>query len=55
MLFTGWEVRIGKTMPEVLSTASGGTQTEGTVFPNMDWPRPVKNILIFFWGVEKIK
>ena len=35
-------------MPEVLSTASGGTQTEGTFFPTMDRPRPVNNIFIFF-------
>ena len=39
----------GKTMPKVLSTALGGTQTEGTVFPNMDRPRPVKNIFNFFF------
>ena len=30
-------------MPEVLST-----QTEGTVSPNTDRPRPVNNIFIFF-------
>ena len=35
-------------MPEVLSTASGGTQTEGTVSANSDRPRPVNNISIFF-------
>ena len=35
-------------MPEVLSTASGGTQTEGTVSPNTDRPRPVNNIFMFF-------
>ena len=27
---------LGETVPEVLSTASGGTQTEGTVSPNTD-------------------
>ena len=43
MLFTGWEVRIGRNC-----TASGGTQTEGTVSPNMDRPRPVNNIFISF-------
>ena len=32
-------------MPEVLST---GTQTEGTVSPNTDRPRPVNKIFIFF-------
>ena len=39
---------MGETVPEVLSTASGGTQTEGTVSPNTDRPRPVNNIFIFF-------
>ena len=37
---------MGKTVPEV--TASGGTQTEGTVSPNTDQSRPVNNIFIFF-------
>ena len=37
-----------ETVPEVLSTVSGGTQTEGTVFPNTDRPRPVNNIFMFF-------
>ena len=36
---------MGETVPEVLST---GTQTEGTVSPNTDRPRPVNNIFIFF-------
>ena len=37
-------------MPEVLSTALGRTQTEGTVSPspNTDRPRPMNNIFIFF-------
>ena len=53
MLFTGWAVRIGRNCARGLeyrprSTASGGTQTEGTVSPNTDRPRPVKNIFIFF-------
>ena len=40
---------LGETVPEVLSTrALGGTQTEGTVSPNTDRPRPVNNIFIFF-------
>ena len=39
---------MGETVPEVLSTAEGGTQTEGTVSPNTDRPRPVKNIFYFF-------
>ena len=36
---------MGETVPEVLST---GTQTEGTVSPNTDRPRPVNNIFMFF-------
>ena len=42
VLFTGWEVRIGRN-----GAASGGTQTEGTVSPNRDRPRPMNNIFIF--------
>ena len=34
---------LGKTMPEVLSTARGRT-----VFPNTDRPRPANNVFIFF-------
>ena len=48
MLFTGWEVRIWRNCARGLSTAEGGTQTEGTVSPNTDRPKPVNNILIFF-------
>ena len=53
MLFTGWEVRIGRNCARGLEyrprpMASGGTQTEGTVSHNTDRPRPVNNILIFF-------
>ena len=52
-LFTGWEVRIGRNCARGLEyrprpTASVGTQTEGTVSPNTDRPRPVNNIFIFF-------
>ena len=39
---------MGETVPEVLSTASGGTQTEGTVSLSTDRPRQVNNIFIFF-------
>ena len=44
---------LGKTVPEVSSTAHGlwpqaVLETEGTVFPNMDRPRPVNNIFIYF-------
>ena len=53
MLFAGREVRIGKTVPEVMSTARGlrpraVLKTKGTVFPNMDRPRPANNVFIFF-------
>ena len=49
MIFTGWEVRIGRNSVRGLAyrprpTASGGTQTEGTVSHNTDRPRPVNNI-----------
>ena len=41
-----WE----NTVPEFLSTARGRNvlETEGTVFPNTDRPRPVNNIFIYF-------
>ena len=44
---------LGKTVPEVLSTARGRRpravlKTEGTVFPNTDRPRPANNVFIFF-------
>ncbi len=53
MLFAGRSV-LGKTVPEVLSTARGRRlravlKTEGTVFPNTDRPRPVNNVFIFFF------
>ena len=43
---------LGKTVPEVLDTARGHRlrevhKTEGTVFPNMDQPRLVNNIVHF--------
>ena len=42
-----------KNVPKVLSTAQGHrpraeTKTEGTIFPDTDWPRPVNNIFISF-------
>ena len=43
-----------ETVPKVLSTALGGTQTEGTVSPNMDRPRPVNNIFIFSYRDFKV-
>jgi len=44
---------LGKTVPEVLSTARGRRpravlKTKGTVFPNTDQPRPANNVFIFF-------
>jgi len=44
---------LGKTVPEVLSTARGQRpravhKTKGTVFPNTDQPRPANNVFIFF-------
>ena len=44
---------LGETVPEVLSTARGRTQTEGTLSPNTDRPRPVNNIFIFsYWDLK---
>ena len=45
---------MGKTVPEVLSTARGHRpravpKTEGTVFPNTDRPRPANNMFIIFF------
>ena len=39
---------MGETVSEVLSKASGGTETEGTVSHNTDRPRLVNKIFIFF-------
>ena len=52
MLFAGRVVRIGKTVPMVLSTARGRgpsavLKTEGTVFPNTDRPRRANNVFTF--------
>jgi len=53
---------LGKNVPEVSSTARGHRpravlETEGTVFPNSDRPRPVNNILFnskfYFLRVEE--
>ena len=44
---------LGETVPQVLSTARGRTQTEGTVSPNTDRPRPVNNIFVFsHWDLK---
>ena len=43
-MFASREFRVGKTVPEVLSTA---LKTEGTVFSNTDQLRLVNNIFIF--------
>ena len=44
MLLTGREVRIGKNCGLGLQYT---LDTEGTVFPNTDQPRPVNNIFIY--------
>ena len=44
MLFTGRDVRIGKNCTQGLEYT---LDTEGTVFPNTDQPRPVNNIFIY--------
>ena len=46
---------LGKTVPEVLSTARGRKpravlKTKGTVFPNTNRPRTANNVFIFFFG-----
>ena len=48
MLFTGWEVHIGRNCTRGLEYRVASTQTEGTVSPSTDRPRPVNNIFIFF-------
>ena len=50
MLFTGREVRIGKNCARGLEYGPrpAELETEGTVFPNTDRPRPVNNIFIYF-------
>ena len=58
-LFAGREVRIGKSIPEVLSTAwSRGPRvdlkTEGTILPNTNRPRLVNNIFIIFLKLNEI-
>ena len=56
MLFAAGRSVLGKTVPEVLSTAQGRRQravpkTEGILFPNTDRPRPANNVFIFFHRV----
>ena len=49
MLFSGFgQSVLGKTVPEVSSMAEAVLETEGTVFPNTDRPRPLNNIFIYF-------
>ena len=49
MLFTGREVRSGKNCARGLEYYIVLVlETEGTVFPNTDRPRPVNNIFIYF-------
>ena len=59
MLFTGWKVRIGRNCARGLGYrprpyAERGTQTEGTLSPNTDRPRPVNNIFIFSYRDLKV-
>ena len=52
MLFAGWEVRIGKNCARGLEYGprpQAILKTEGTVFLNMDRPRPANNVFIFFF------
>ena len=46
VLFTGREVRIGKNCGPGLQYT---LDTEGTVFPYTDQPRPVNNIFIYLY------
>ena len=46
---------LGETVPEVLSTVEGGTQTEVTASPNTDRPRPVNNIFFFPTQISKFQ
>ena len=48
MLFTGWEVRIGKNCARGLERPRAVLKAEGTVFPYTDRPKPVNNIFICF-------
>ena len=50
MLFTGREVRIGKNCARGLEYVRPRAvlETEGTVFPSTDRPRPVNNIFTYF-------
>ena len=49
MLFMGQEVRIGKNCGQGpgYSPRSATLKTEGTAFPNTDWPRPVYNVFFY--------
>ena len=48
ILLIGLEVRFGKNCARGLEYGPR-TQAEGTVFPYTDWPKPVNNILLFFF------
>ena len=50
MLFAGREASIGKNCARGLEYALT-PQTEGTVFPNTDRPRPAKNMFNIFFSV----
>ena len=58
MLFTSWEVRIGKNCARGLEYRTSRRlravlKTEGTVFLNTDRPRLVNNIFINFFLTTK--
>ena len=49
MLFAGREVRIGKNCARGLEYGPRAVlKSKGSVFPNMDQPRPANNVFIFF-------
>ena len=53
MLFAGREVRIRKNCARGLEYGPR-PQSEGTVFPNTDQPRPANNVFIIFFSVEYV-
>ena len=58
MLFTGWEVRIGRNCARGLEYRPRPCSDRGHSFSQNDRPRPVNNIYIFFpteiWKFQEI-